>query len=76
MSNCDIPIYGKLKLRVDISIQDQSQGDSDLVTKNLFSSDIRKIKNCCKIATSSASFKAGNTAPSSLYFSNINIYKP
>ena len=39
-------------------------------------SDIWKIKYLCNIATSSPSSNAVHTAPYSLYFSNINIYKP
>ena len=39
-------------------------------------SDIWKIKYLCNIATSSPSSNSVHTAPYSLYFSNINIYKP
>ena len=68
ISNCDIPLHGKLNLRVHISVLDQSQRDIELVTKNLFWCDISKIKNSWKTETPSPSFKAVHTAPCSLYF--------
>ena len=53
ISNCDILIYVKVQLTVDILIQNERQGDSELVTNNLFWSYISKIKNSCEIVTQS-----------------------